>query len=69
MRALCRVAIVIGVGAIAIGMMLSLIDHSTMPMANAQSPHITIDRPSADPSGNLLINPDFENGFTWKSVV
>jgi hypothetical protein len=34
-------------------------------MANAQSASAATDRITADPPGNLLINPDFENGFTY----
>jgi hypothetical protein len=65
MREWRRVAIVIGAGAIAIGVILGLIDQVATPAANAHSPRITLDRSSTDPSDNLLINPGFENGFTY----
>jgi hypothetical protein len=67
MRRLTGGVISIGLGLIAIGLLIDLIGRSATPIVRADW-SAQPDRPGAVPlataiAGNLLINPDFEDGF------
>ncbi len=64
LRGIRNLIIAVGAGAGAIAIMLSATSRSNVSSAIGPASPATASLSSSGPSGNLLINPDFENGYT-----